>query len=193
MITPTNTIVLPVIPGRTLKFTPDLGLLMFTLNIPAGHQHIAYEPMEDDYLSQGITDGEYKALSSVTIIAPGGKIQMTCDRLVATDGSLQVIEWEGSLKPMCNGIFIKATSIITAIEDSVFHCISPHNNSLRFDGKILKRIHLETGESYTFGSMDIGFGVVWGADTMTAYNVEPDDVFTATEPTVLALSSWGTY
>ena len=173
--------------GREVWVIPAFWLIGMKAHIGVGQRLMAYKPREGDFMGGDLDSGDIAALRSVTIIAPGGSV-------LVHNGMLgEPTTWEGSLKPVCNGVFIKAVTEFEAVTPSVMHCFSPPGNGRRFEGKELRREFIPTGETYTFLPGDIGFGVVYGADEMCGFSVVAGDVFTATQDTVLAVVSEADY
>lgn len=168
---------------REVWVIPGIWLVGTKANLPVGKRYPAYTPHEGDYMAGDLGTGDIAALRSITVIAPGGEI------LVHNGMMAEPTTWEGSLRPVCNGVFIKAKTDFEAVIPSILHCMSPPGNGKNFQDKSLRREFIEAGESYTFRSGDIGFGVVYGAEEMRGFEAAPGDVLTVDQDTVLAVVS----
>ncbi|MBB76636.1 MAG: hypothetical protein CMJ75_19185 [Planctomycetaceae bacterium] len=172
-------------PDRDAWAFPDIWLFALRLDLPIGSRYPVYiKHLNKDFMSEETEKfGDVAALRSVTLIAPGGYI------LVHNDALPEPTPWQGSLKPVCNGVFIAATTHFEARIPSEMLCMSPPLNWKNFEDKDLRREFVPAGETIRFGKDDLGFGVVWGANQMKGFGVEPGDELTVDEDTVLAVVS----
>lgn len=171
--------------GKKVWIIPDLWLACLRVELAVGEPYEVYNPDGHPFVSSGFADGDIGPLRSATVIAPGGRIKVHNALLEGPT------IWEGSLNPVCNGVFIKARVEFEAEVPSLLLCASPAPDLTRFEGKILERLIIRAGESYTFAPGAVGFAVVYGPDEMRGFGVLPGDTLAPDEDMVIALVSEG--
>lgn len=169
--------------GKEVWLIPDLWLALLRVQLPVGERYEVYNPAGHPYASEGTEDGAIGALRSATVVAPGGRVKVHNDLLE------QPSTWEGSLSPVCNGVFIKAKVEFEAEIPSTLLCASPPGDLSRFAGKQMRRETVLEGQSYTFKAGDIGYAGVYGDGEMRGFSVEAGDVLTVGADSVIAVVS----
>lgn len=171
-------------PDRDAWAFPHIWLFALRQDLPVGALYPVYEKASvPDFMCEKVDPGEVAALRSVTVVAPGGHVRVHNDMLP------EPTEWAGSLNPVCNGVFIAASTYFEATVPTQMHCMSPPLNWHNFKDKDLRREFVEAGQTIHFRPNDIGFGVVWGENAFNGYSVDPGDSLTVNQDTVLAVVS----